>query len=158
MHFAFLLFIFSTFTRIGIFYGQRLCLFCSLTAVLSVFRVCSINLCFFFLSFFFFFFFLMWTTFKVFTEFVTILFLFCFGFFGAQDKCDLSSPTRDRTHIPCIGRDVLTSGPLERSQSLLFEWEAVMRKRLVSFWVPGLYGTVWSQSWVKWHQQTWALS
>ena len=40
--------------------------------------------------FFNFFFFLMWTTFKVFTEFVTILFLFCFGFLGAQDKCDLT--------------------------------------------------------------------
>ena len=51
--------------------------------------------------------FLIWTIFIVFIEFVTILFLFCFGVFLAQRQWDLSSPTRDQTHIACIGRQSL---------------------------------------------------
>ena len=47
--------------------------------------------------------FLMWTIFKVFIEFVTILFVFCFGFW-LQDTWDLSSLNRDWTHTPCIRR------------------------------------------------------
>ena len=58
----------------------------------------------FFFFFNFFFFFLMWTTFKVFIEFVTILFLFYVLVFWPRGMWDLSSPTRDRTHTPCTGR------------------------------------------------------
>ena len=44
----------------------------------------------------------MWTTFKILIEFVTIL--FAFWDFWAKGMWDLSSRTRDWTHIPCIGR------------------------------------------------------
>ena len=50
------------------------------------------------------FFFLMWTVFKVLTEFVTILLLSYVLVFWQQDMWDLSSPTRDRTLTPYIGR------------------------------------------------------
>ena len=49
------------------------------------------------------FFFLMWTVFKVFIEFVTILLASRFGFWP-RGMWDLSSPTRDGTLTPCIGR------------------------------------------------------
>ena len=48
--------------------------------------------------------FLMWTIFKVFIEFVTILVLFYVLDFWPQDIWDLSSSTRDRTHTPCTGK------------------------------------------------------
>ena len=50
------------------------------------------------------FFFLMWTIFKVFIEFVTILFLFYVLVFWPQIMWDLSSSTRDQTFTHCIGR------------------------------------------------------
>ena len=59
----------------------------------------------FWLSFFFFF--LMWTTFKVFIEFVTILFLCYVLILWPWSMWNLRSPTRDRTHIPFIGRQSL---------------------------------------------------
>ena len=47
----------------------------------------------------------MWTIFKVFNEFVTLsLFFFNVLVFWLQGMRDLSSPTRDRTLTPCIGR------------------------------------------------------
>ena len=49
----------------------------------------------------------MWTIFKVFIEFVTVLLLFYVFVFGWQGMWDLSSRTRDRTHTPCIGRQSL---------------------------------------------------
>ena len=49
-------------------------------------------------------FFWMWTIFKVFIEFVTILFLFYVFVFWPQGMWDLSSLTRDRTCTPGIGR------------------------------------------------------
>ena len=55
-------------------------------------------------GFFFKFFFLMWTIFKDFIAFVTILLLFYVLVFWPQGMWDPSSPTRDRTRIPCIGR------------------------------------------------------
>ena len=58
----------------------------------------------FFLSFFFF---LMWTIFKVFIEFVTVLLLFYVLVFSPQGMWDLSSPTKDRTCTPCIRRQSL---------------------------------------------------
>ena len=55
-------------------------------------------------AFFFKIFFLMWIIFKVFIEFVTMLFQFYVLLFWRQGMWDLSSPTRDQTHILCIGR------------------------------------------------------
>ena len=46
----------------------------------------------------------MWTIFKVFIEFVTILLLFYVLVFWPQGMWDLSSPTRDRTRTHCVGR------------------------------------------------------
>ena len=58
-----------------------------------------------FLSFFFFLIFsLMWTIFKVFIEFVRILFLFYVLVFWPQGIWDPSSLARDWTCTPCIGR------------------------------------------------------
>ena len=51
--------------------------------------------------------FLMWTILKVFIEFVTILLLFCVLVFWPRGMWDLSSPTRDQTCTPCIGRQSL---------------------------------------------------
>ena len=53
---------------------------------------------------FFFLVFLMWTIFEVFIEVVTILLLFYVLLFWLWGTWDLSSPTRDQTHTPCIGR------------------------------------------------------
>ena len=50
--------------------------------------------------FFFLRFFLIWASFKVLIEFVTIL--LCLKFWFCWN--DLSFPTRDQTHTPCIGR------------------------------------------------------
>ena len=50
------------------------------------------------------FFFLMWTIFKVFTEFVTILLLFYVLGFWLWGMWNLSSLIRDQTCIPCIER------------------------------------------------------
>ena len=54
---------------------------------------------FFFLRFFW-----MWTTFKGFIEFVTIMLLFYVLNFWLQGMWNLSSPARDRTCTPCLGR------------------------------------------------------
>ena len=52
----------------------------------------------------FFFFFLVWTIFMVFIEFVTILLLFYILVFWPPGLWHLSSPARDRTCTPYIGR------------------------------------------------------
>ena len=46
----------------------------------------------------------MWPIFKGFVESVTILLLFYVLVFWPRGMWDLSSPTRDRTYTPCIGR------------------------------------------------------
>ena len=46
----------------------------------------------------------MWTIFKVFIEFVTILLLFYVLVLWPRGMWDLSSLTRDRTRTPCVGR------------------------------------------------------
>ena len=46
----------------------------------------------------------MWIIFKIFIEFVTILLLFYVLAFWPWDMWGFSSPTRDQTHMPCIGR------------------------------------------------------
>ena len=50
------------------------------------------------------FFFLMWTIFKVFIAFITILLLFYVLIFWLRGMWDLNPPTRDRTRTHCIGR------------------------------------------------------
>ena len=49
----------------------------------------------------------MWTIFKVFIEFVTVLLLFMFWIFWPRGMWNLSSPTRDWTCFLCIGRQSL---------------------------------------------------
>ena len=51
--------------------------------------------------------FLMWTIFKVFIEYVTMLLLFYVLIFWPQSMWDFSSPARDQAHTPCIGRQSL---------------------------------------------------
>ena len=48
--------------------------------------------------------FLMWTIFKAFIGFVTLLLLFYDSFFRVRGTWNSSSSTRDWTHTPCIGR------------------------------------------------------
>ena len=57
-----------------------------------------------------FFFFLKRTIFKVFIESVTVLLLFHVSVFLAARHVGSYSPTRDRTHIPCIERRSLDHG------------------------------------------------
>ena len=52
-------------------------------------------------------FFCMRIIFKVFIEFVTVLLLFYILVFWLWEMWDLSSQTRDQTHIPCIRRQSL---------------------------------------------------
>ena len=49
----------------------------------------------------------MWTIFKVFMEFVTILLLFYVLVFWLRGMWHLSSQTRAQTRVPCIGRQTL---------------------------------------------------
>ena len=73
----------------------------------------SFSFSFFFKKGFLFFCFLMWTIFKVFTDFFTILLLFYVLDFWLQGMWNLGSPTRDWTHITCLQRQSLkhwTSG------------------------------------------------
>ena len=61
----------------------------------------------FWFCFYFNIFYKMWTIFKVFIEFVTILLLFHVLVFWQQGVWDLSSPTRDRNRTLCTGRWML---------------------------------------------------
>ena len=75
----------------------------------------------FFLSIFFF---LMWTTFKVFIEFVTILllllFFFCFVFWS-QHMWDLSPQPGIESAPPTLEGKTLISGPPGKSPTLSLE-------------------------------------
>ena len=84
----------------------------------------------------------MWTIFKVIIEFVTILLLFYSLVFWPQGHknhslvfWDLNSPTRDQTHNPRTGGDVLTAGPPGSPQIPRF-WITV--QRTVSSDIPSL--------------------
>ena len=52
----------------------------------------------------------MWTVFKVFIEFVTVLLLFYVLVFWLRGMWDLSSRTRYRTLTPALEGEVLTTG------------------------------------------------
>ena len=64
---------------------------------------------------------LMWTIFKVFVEFVTILLLFYVLVFWLRGMWDLSPPTRDRTLTPCIGKQSLNHWTTREVPVLPFE-------------------------------------
>ena len=57
----------------------------------------------------------MWTIFKVFIDFVATLLLFYVLGFCPRGMWDSSSPTRDQTFTPCIGRQSLNPGLPEKS-------------------------------------------
>ena len=62
--------------------------------------------------------FLMWTIFKVCIEFVTILLLFCFGFFG-HEACGILAPRLGiEPALPALEGEVLTAGLLGKSLPL----------------------------------------
>ena len=61
----------------------------------------------FYLLFILFGFLKMWTAFKVFIEFATVLLLFYVLVFWWQSMWNLRSLTRDQTYTPCIGRQSL---------------------------------------------------
>ena len=69
-----------------------------------------------------FFFFLMWTIFKVFIEFVTILLLFYVLVFWLRGTWDLSSLTRDQTHTRCIGRRSLNHWSAREVSLCIFKY------------------------------------
>ena len=75
--------------------------FCVFRCLVDPTYICSPGL-FFFLKIFFFF--LCEPFFKVFIEFVTILFLFYVLALWSRGLWDLSSLTRDQTCTPCVGR------------------------------------------------------
>ena len=52
----------------------------------------------------------MWTIFKVFIEFVTLLLLFYVLIFGPRGVWYLSSMTRNETHTAVLEDEVLTTG------------------------------------------------
>ena len=64
--------------------------------------------------------FFMWTIFKVFIEFVTILLLSYVLVFWPQFMWDLSFLTRNWTHISCMKAKVLTTGPQGKSLTFNF--------------------------------------
>ena len=64
--------------------------------------------------------FLISTVFKVFIEFVTILFLFYVLVFWLQGMCDLGSLTKDQTCTLCIGRRSLNHWTTREVSSILF--------------------------------------
>ena len=62
----------------------------------------------------------MWIIFKVFAGFVTLLFLFYILVSWSWGMWDLVSSTRDWTRIPARECEVLTTGPLGKSEHWLF--------------------------------------
>ena len=64
----------------------------------------------------------MWTTLKIFIEFVTASFLFYVWVFWLRGMWGLGSPTRDRTCPPppllALEGEVLTTGPPEKSHGV----------------------------------------
>ena len=71
----------------------------------------------------------MWTIFKVFTEFVTILLLFYVLGLWPGAMWDLSSPTRDRTRTPCIGRQSLNHWTTREVPNCFFWFATSQSKR-----------------------------
>ena len=64
----------------------------------------------------------MWSSFKVFIDFATILFLFYVLVFWPQGTWDLNSPTMDRTHSPYIGKQSLNHWTSREALVSLILW------------------------------------
>ena len=79
----------------------------------------------------------MWTIFKVFFEFVTILIQFYVLFFWRRGMWDLNAPTRDQTQTPCIGRFSLNHWTAREVPSGFF-----LPIYLPSIWPPSHPGSV----------------
>ena len=62
----------------------------------------------------------MWTIFKVFIEFVTLLLLFYVWVLWPGDMWDLSYPTRNRSHTPAMEGEVLTTESPGKSLRIFF--------------------------------------
>ena len=81
--------------------------------------------------FFFSIFFLMQTIFKVFIEFVTVLLLLLmFWFFTVRHVWDLSSPTRDQTQTPCIGRQSFNHCSARKVPQCSFAFSPFTKKKM----------------------------
>ena len=96
-------------------------------------------------------FFFMWTIFKVFTEFVAILFLFYVLVFWPGGMWDLCSSTRDQTCPACIGRQSLNHWTTSEVQVIHLEYSSVymsipriwrIERCLMYPWITWLY--IWS--------------
>ena len=93
----------------------------------------------------------MWTAFKVFIEFVTILLLFYILLFWPWGTWDLSSLTRDQTRTSSLEGEVLTTGPPGRSPKRSFNA------------LPRLKGTITSmtdsgRTWSSKQRSTWIMN
>ena len=83
------------------------------------------------------FFFLMWTIFKVFIQFVTILFLFCVWFFGHEACGLLASQTGIEPTSPALEGEVLTTGPsCSHSWYLVFLTSVVCASHILMIMSP----------------------
>ena len=81
----------------------------------------------------------MWTIFKVFIEFVTVLLLFYILVFGPCSTWDLSFPTRDQTCTPGIGRGAGLSHWTTREVPALFLYCDCLRDENMSLLFAFLY-------------------
>ena len=69
----------------------------------------------------------MWTIFKFFMEFVTILFLFYVLFFWPGGMWDFSSPTWDEPTSPALEDEVLTAGQPGTSQGYFKQYGSIVK-------------------------------
>ena len=91
-----------------------------------------------------FFFFLMWTIFKFFIEFVTILLLFYVLVFCPWGMWNLNSPTRDFTHTSCIGRQSLNPWTTREVPDLeIIIPSEVSQKEKVKYHISHVESKIW---------------
>ena len=83
----------------------------------------------------------MWTTFKVFIEFVTTLLLFYILLFWPWGTWDLNSLTRDQTRTSSPEGEVLTTGPPGKSPKLSFNVLSRLKSTITSMTNSG---STWS--------------
>ena len=77
----------------------------------------------------------MWTIFKVFTEFVIILLLFYVLVFWPRGMWDLSSPTRNRTRTPGIGKQNLNHWTAREVSGQNFKFMKTSRTTTTKNWL-----------------------
>ena len=71
----------------------------------------------------------MWTIFKIFIEFVTILLLFYALDFCTQGMWDFSSPTRNQTCTACIGKWGLNQWTIREAPKWISWWKIFYRQK-----------------------------